>query len=272
MRYTYTAPHDASRVDHVGTYTRPLPVSLERMYENALDWQHLPHLHASSFTEIECLHSGGWGWRARVKDHKDRVSLLELCLERERRRWITRNLEGPNEGAEIWSHVFVTAPRQMDIVIDYFVPGVAKQEREKVGKAYARAYELLYDEDVFMMTERQRLIDQRLNSMRSEEVWQCQIPLADELPMRVEFSSREFLINHLNGKWVVYPAVCPHQLGPLTGDIDCAGQVTCPWHGYTFDIATGQCINVPHVSFGVCPMIQVQGDHLILNWAQVSVG
>ena len=35
---------------HVGSYRRRLPVSLVRMYENALDWEHLPHLHESSFS------------------------------------------------------------------------------------------------------------------------------------------------------------------------------------------------------------------------------
>ena len=41
-----------------------LPVSLERLYENALDWEHLPHLHQSSFASITCEAAGPWGWRA----------------------------------------------------------------------------------------------------------------------------------------------------------------------------------------------------------------
>lgn len=51
-------------VPHVGQYQRRMPVSLARMYENALDWEHLPWLHSSSFTAIECIESGDWGWRA----------------------------------------------------------------------------------------------------------------------------------------------------------------------------------------------------------------
>jgi len=35
-------PFPSSRLPHVGTYRRVLPVSLVRMYENALDWEHLP--------------------------------------------------------------------------------------------------------------------------------------------------------------------------------------------------------------------------------------
>jgi len=44
-----------------------MPVSLARMYENALDWQHLPHLHSRSFSTIDCLDSGQWGWRAKTR-------------------------------------------------------------------------------------------------------------------------------------------------------------------------------------------------------------
>lgn len=43
-----------------------MPVSLARMYENALDWEHLPFLHSSSFKAINYLESGDWGWRAEV--------------------------------------------------------------------------------------------------------------------------------------------------------------------------------------------------------------
>ncbi len=143
MRYEYVPPVDDTHINHVGTYKRTLPVSLERMYENTLDWEHLPHLHASSFSDIQCVDSGAWGWRAQVTGANGSQSLLELRLDRRCRRWITRNLEGPNQGAEIWTHVFVTAPHEMDIVIDFFVPGVPANAREKVGRAYARQYELL---------------------------------------------------------------------------------------------------------------------------------
>lgn len=35
--------------------------------------------------------------------------------------------------------------------------------------------------------------------------------------------------------------VCPHQGGPLgKGSVDDNGCVTCPWHGWQFDIRTGK--------------------------------
>ncbi len=267
LRYEYVPPYDPSRVDHMGTYKRALPVSLERMYENALDWEHLPHLHASSFTAIECLDAGGWGWRARVTDKKGRDSVLELVLDRDCRRWITRNLEGPSLGAEIWTHVFVTGQETMDLVIDFFVPGVPADARHKVGLAYARAYETLYDEDVLMMTERQRQLDRRLDSLQDAESVSVPRPDAASLPLAVTLSGREFFLNRHADAWVVYPAACPHQLGPLDGPIDSSGQIECAWHGYRFDVATGACVSGASCRFGRVPEISEDAGAVTLRWA-----
>ncbi len=268
LRYEYVPPRAESRVDHVGTYKRTLPVSLERMYENALDWEHLPHLHASSFAAIECLDSGGWGWRARVTNGKGQDSVLELSLDRSCRRWITRNLEGPSIGAEIWTHVFVTAPHAMDLVIDFFVPGVPAEAREKVGLAYARAYERLYDEDVWMMTERQRQLDQRLDSVRDEDAVVIAPPDTDDLPHAVNLSGRAFFLHRHNDAWVIYPTTCPHQLGPLTGAIDANGEIECPWHGYRFDVVSGACVTGAACRFGSVPLVEETADGLKIAWPQ----
>src|SRR6516164_5956966 len=82
-----------ARVPHIGTYRRKLPVSLERLYENAIDWEHLPYLHRLSFSRIERIDSGDWGFRARVWTHpyeEQRALVIELNLDRDCRRWITR--------------------------------------------------------------------------------------------------------------------------------------------------------------------------------------
>ena len=36
----------------VGSYVRDLGASVERLFENALDWEHLPHVHLGSFALI----------------------------------------------------------------------------------------------------------------------------------------------------------------------------------------------------------------------------
>lgn len=236
------------------------------MYENALDWEHLPHLHASSFLNIDVLDSGGWGWRAAVTGANGGQSVLELRLDKSCRRWITRNLEGPNQGAEIWTHVFVEAAKQLDIVVDFFVPGVAAQSREKVGQAYARQYETLYDEDVWMMTERQTQIDRRLGKQDKHEQRVLARPDVSDLPLPFEFASLQFMLNRFADDWVVYPAVCPHQMGPLTGELSTTGEIHCPWHGYSFDVVSGACTSGGNCRLGRVPQVLQNGDELILSW------
>ena len=276
MKYEFVSASEDSRLDHVGSYRRRLPVTLDRMYENALDWQHLPYQHSSSFSGIDCLDHGGWGWRARVTSGQGAeasTSLLELMLDRDARCWITRNLEGPNKGAEIWTHVFVVSERVLDIVVDFFVPDVPKVARDKVGMAYANAYEVLYDEDVAMMTERQRQLDRRLDGINRAE--QVSLGAADSLvlPHQVTLSGRHFLLNRLTDQasgrpadWVVYPAQCPHQLGPLDEVPLVEGTVRCPWHGYVFDVTSGACVSGSHCQFGEVPQLTVSEAGVTLSW------
>ena len=163
-------PFAASQLPHVGTYKRVLPVSLERLYENALDWEHLPYVHPSSFSSIELEDAGPWGWRASTTTSRDRRLVLELRLDRDCRRWITRTLAGPNAGSEIWTHAFEISARRTDIVVDFFVSGVAVDDRTRAGNAFCDTYQQLYDEDVGMMVERQRQLDRRIENERDGEL------------------------------------------------------------------------------------------------------
>lgn len=241
-----TPPFPASALPHVGTYRRVLPVSLERMYENALDWEHLPHLHDSSFGSIECEEAGSWGWRARTTDPSGSESLIELRLDREHRRWITRNLEGPHKGAEIWTHAFDIEPRRVDIVVDFFVPGVPDAMREKVGAGYAALYTILYDEDVSMMVERQRQIDARIDTA-SEQSLRLGSVESLKMPMTAEISGRSVIVTRVGEELIAFSATCPHMLGPLAGQPIEDGCVTCPWHGYRFDVRNGACVSGQHL-------------------------
>ncbi len=277
MKYEFVAAAEDSRLDHVGSYRRRLPVSLERMYENTLDWQHLPHLHSSSFTSIAIESAGAWGWRAAVTSGEGQqaaTSRIELNLDRDARRWITRNLAGPHVGAEIWTHVFVVSERVLDIVVDFFVPDVPAETKAKVGQAYATSYERLYDEDVAMMTERQRQLDQRLDGVDETQVLELDASITASLPQTVTLSGRRFVLNRLDGvdadevgQWVVYPAQCPHQLGSLESAPLVDGVVRCPWHGYEFDVRTGECISGSHCQFGRMPKVAEQAGTVTLRWA-----
>lgn len=43
----------------------------------------------------------------------------------------------------------------------------------------------------------------------------------------------------------VYSGICPHLLGPLREGKVQGDHITCPWHGYCFDLVSGACLTVP---------------------------
>lgn len=56
---------------------------------------------------------------------------------------------------------------------------------------------------------------------------------------------KEIALFNIEGEIYALDNSCPHQGGPLgEGDIE-DSCVTCPWHGWQFDVKTGNCINMP---------------------------
>ena len=58
--------------------------------------------------------------------------------------------------------------------------------------------------------------------------------------MEVVAGDRMIALYNVDGELFALDGVCPHQGGPLgQGHLDgCI--VTCPWHGWQFDVRTGQ--------------------------------
>lgn len=73
---------------------------------------------------------------------------------------------------------------------------------------------------------------------------------ADELPPPgrgrvVELGGREVALFNRNGEIHALENTCCHRGGPL-GDGSLQGsEVSCPWHGWRFDLETGECLNSP---------------------------
>lgn len=73
----------------------------------------------------------------------------------------------------------------------------------------------------------------------------------------------EIALFHVNGQIYALDNACPHQGGPLgEGEIE-NGCVTCPWHGWQFDIATGSCLNMPGDDAKSLPLT-IRGDEIYL--------
>jgi nitrite reductase/ring-hydroxylating ferredoxin subunit len=51
---------------------------------------------------------------------------------------------------------------------------------------------------------------------------------------------RVVALANVDGTWHAIDGLCPHQGGPLgTGHL-CGTTLTCPWHGWQFDVVTGR--------------------------------
>lgn len=49
---------------------------------------------------------------------------------------------------------------------------------------------------------------------------------------------------NVNGQFHALDGICPHAGGPLAKGTLHGNVVTCPWHGWQFDVTTGQhCLN-----------------------------
>jgi hypothetical protein len=190
------------------------------MFENALDWEHLPHLHSASFGSIRLLGADASGWRAEAALPGDeRPLVLDLRLDRAAGVWVTRTTRDDRLLSEIRTLAEATGRRSCRVTVDFFVTGIDEAGRAAVGAYYATLYARLYDEDEAMMIARQRALDGRAATRGG---WRT-VRLAD-------------------GDYPV-PAACPHLALPLDAEPDGDGIVTCPWHGYRFDVRTGRCVS-----------------------------
>ena len=66
----------------------------------------------------------------------------------------------------------------------------------------------------------------------------------DDLPeggsLEVEHDGRIYALFNVDGVISAIDGICPHQGGPLAdGPMD-GTCVTCPWHGWQFDVRTGK--------------------------------
>lgn len=75
---------------------------------------------------------------------------------------------------------------------------------------------------------------------------------ADDLPVgesaEVTAGGRVFAVFNVDGSYHVLDGMCPHAGGPLGKGILQGCVVTCPWHGWQFDVRSGQ----HQFSDGIC--------------------
>jgi nitrite reductase/ring-hydroxylating ferredoxin subunit len=266
---------DVSDLTLAAVYDRTIAASVARIWENVLDWEHLPWLHRASFASVRLLDESTAGWRGWVtsRSHALVESLVEVELDRPALRYVTRTVDGEGAGGEILTVLEPKGERSTDIRVEFRLR--ADPDRAAaVGSAYVRLYTRLWDEDEAMMVRRQALIDengeQRMSTVKSER----DVPLGSltdlrkRLPLVIRIAGRELRLVESEGAIRVHPTVCPHLGGPLAEAAVEAGCVTCPWHGYRYDLASGRCVSGPALVFGPLPAFRhdPQTDDASLTW------
>lgn len=88
---------------------------------------------------------------------------------------------------------------------------------------------------------------------------------------------RSYAVFEVDGELVVTDGACPHNGGPLAEGLVRDGVVTCPWHWYSYELATGRCRTAAGYSLRRYPVVLVGGQpHAALpaqaparSWSQI---
>ncbi|MGY4113521.1 NifU family protein [Aeribacillus pallidus] len=95
-------------------------------------------------------------------------------------------------------------------------------------------------------------------------------PSASELeegsPVRFSHEELDVLLVRLEGKVMVFRNQCPHMGMSLDGGLVDNSIITCPWHGFRFDLSTGECMTAPHVQLEPFP-VRVEDEKI---WIRLS--
>ncbi len=253
----------------VAVYERTIAASLERIWENVLDWEHLPGLHRGSFDAIRCLEASEQGWRARLRgrgaDETGEIE-VEVRLDRPRLRYVTATTAGAGAGTEIWTELVPKQPHATGIRVEFRLPGVAAAQVEGIGRGFTSLYTRLWDEDEAMMVRRESMLA-RVSSLPERGRESLELgPLADlraRLPILVELDGRPFRVLALGDALIAHSTVCPHLLGPLEDASPDGDTIECPWHRYRFDLRTGRSCDGRELRLMPAPRVAIGPDQRV---------
>jgi NAD(P)H-dependent nitrite reductase small subunit len=79
----------------------------------------------------------------------------------------------------------------------------------------------------------------------------------------VEVDGKRIAIFNVDGSYYAIDDVCPHQGGPLSEGELGGTVVTCPWHGWEYDVSTGVNSDDPEVKQEQFE-VKVDGDDILV--------
>jgi nitrite reductase/ring-hydroxylating ferredoxin subunit len=254
-----------------GVYERVIEASLERVWENVYDWAHLPYLHSEAFTGITLIDSGSWGWRAQVGMPGGHEGKIELITDRAARHYVARTLEGAGASNETWTSLDPISEHRTEIRVEFCSRPMEADALRQFGQGMIGLYTLLWNQDEEMMQARTQALANRETARGGPQDSSKSVPTTpiesvvlgpveeflSRLPFVFEAGGRSYRVIELDSEYVAFSTECPHRLGPLA---DCAvtdGVITCPWHGYEFDVRSGKSMNGPSLRLSSAPRIEI---------------
>lgn len=80
----------------------------------------------------------------------------------------------------------------------------------------------------------------------------------------VEVGGKAVALYNLDGTVFATTNTCPHRGGPLgEGELD-GEVVTCPWHGFQYEVKTGKCLTNPMLAIA-CHAVRLEGDSILVQ-------
>lgn len=74
-------------------------------------------------------------------------------------------------------------------------------------------------------------------------------------------SDRVVALFRVGDEFYALDGICPHAGGPLGKGCLSGTRVTCPWHGWQFDVTTGQHCLAPNIMHETIPVV-VEGTEV----------
>ena len=89
-----------------------------------------------------------------------------------------------------------------------------------------------------------------------------EVPLGRARSFNID--GRTIAIYHTAAGFFATDNTCPHRGGPLAeGDL-IGNEITCPWHLWSFDVATGVCGGNPEIAV-TAHETRVEGDRILVR-------
>ena len=95
------------------------------------------------------------------------------------------------------------------------------------------------------------------------------VAMVSEIPegavKHIVVHDKPMTLARVEGEFYAVNAICPHRGGPLAEGTFNGCVLTCPWHGWTFDVRTGMADHPGGHSISAYE-VRVEGEDILVGW------